>query len=41
MVMHRGRLIAQGSAEAIANNAEVREAYLGSLNLEAVLIARP
>jgi branched-chain amino acid transport system ATP-binding protein len=41
MVMHRGRLIAQGSAEAIANNAEVREAYLGSLNLEAVLTARP
>jgi ABC-type branched-subunit amino acid transport system ATPase component len=40
MVMHRGRLIAQGSAEAIAQDLEVRQAYLGSLNLEAILSSR-
>jgi branched-chain amino acid transport system ATP-binding protein len=40
MVMHRGRLIAQGSAQAIAQDPAVREADLGSLNLEAILSAR-
>ncbi len=40
MVMHRGRLIAEGSAQAIAEDEAVREAYLGSLKLHAILAAR-
>ena len=40
LVMHRGCLIAQGDAEAIAHNQQVREAYLGSLNLQNILASR-
>ncbi|MFN3629191.1 MAG: ABC transporter ATP-binding protein [Casimicrobiaceae bacterium] len=34
LVMHRGRLIAQGAPEAVAQDATVREVYLGSAPLE-------
>ena len=40
LVIHRGSLIAQGDAEAIAQNQQVREAYLGSLNLQTILASR-
>ena len=30
LVMHRGRLIAQGTPEAVAQDATVREVYLGA-----------
>lgn len=40
LVIHRGSLIAQGDAEAIAQSQQVREAYLGSLNLQTILASR-